>query len=185
MVAEAEENNLGAKVFGERWERWDVCSLCKQQYHGVVACALTWACWKTYLGRPETDQARLLAMTALGNGLSSVEKYEDALSVQEAELSMVRRIGGSALSILDLQTNLADTYRLLGRIEEALLMQRDVYSERVRLHGEEHEKTVIAASNYAGGLVLLQRFEETKSLLRKSCPWRHTFSERVMKPRSG
>ena len=83
---------------------------------------------------------------------------------------MVRRIGGSALSILDLQTNLADTYRLLGRIEEALLMQRDVYSERVRLHGEEHEKTVIAASNYAGGLVLLQRFEETKSLLRKIMP---------------
>jgi hypothetical protein len=129
LLDEAEENNLSDKVLDERWARWYTCSLCKQRYHSVVLCALGWACWKTYLGRPETDQARLLAMTALGNGLSSAEKYEDALSVQEAELSMARRVGGSALSILDLQTNLADTYRLLGRIEEALLMQRDVYSD--------------------------------------------------------
>ena len=49
-------------------------------------------------------------------------------------------------------------------------MERDVYSERVRLHGEEHEKTVIAASNYARGLANLQRFEEAKALLRKTMP---------------
>ena len=36
LVAEAEENNLGAKAFNERWARWDTCRLCEQQYHGVV-----------------------------------------------------------------------------------------------------------------------------------------------------
>ena len=30
--------------------------------------ALSWACWKTYVGRPEGDMARRLAMTLLGNG---------------------------------------------------------------------------------------------------------------------
>ena len=170
LLDEAEENNLSDKVLNERWARWYTCSLCKQRYHSVVLCALGWACWKTYLGRPETDQARLLAMTALGNGLSEADNHEDALTVQEAELATLRRVGASQHNILVIQGNLADTYRLLGRLEKALRMQRDVYSERVRLHGEEHEKTVIAASNYAGGLVLLQRFEETKSLLRKIMP---------------
>ena len=55
LVAEAEENNLGNKAFNERWKRWHTCSLCEQEYHGVVRCALGWACWKTYVGRPETN----------------------------------------------------------------------------------------------------------------------------------
>ena len=32
----------------------DTCSLCEQEYHGDVQCALGWACWKTYVGRSET-----------------------------------------------------------------------------------------------------------------------------------
>ena len=95
LVAEAEENNLGDKALDERLLRWHTCSLCEQEYHGVVRCALGWACWKTYVGRPETDEARRLAMTMLGNGLSDAGHHEDALSVREAELSMKRRLGDS------------------------------------------------------------------------------------------
>ena len=40
LCAEAEENNLGSKVFSERWVRWYACSLCEQDHHGVVRCAL-------------------------------------------------------------------------------------------------------------------------------------------------
>ena len=109
-------------------------------------------------------------MTGLGNGLGLAGHYEDALSVQEAELSLQRRIGASEDDMLILQCNLADTYESFGHLEKALRMERDVYSERVRLHGEEHEKTVIAASNYARGLANLQRFEEAKALLRKTMP---------------
>ena len=65
LVAEAEENNLGDKTWNEKWRRWDECSLCEQDYYGVVRCALGWACWKTYLGRPEADWARRLAMGIL------------------------------------------------------------------------------------------------------------------------
>ena len=46
LWAEAEENNLGAKARNERWNRWYECRLCEQEYHGVVRCALGWACWK-------------------------------------------------------------------------------------------------------------------------------------------
>ena len=56
LMEEVEENNLGYKAFNERWQRWSTCGLCEQQYHGVVMCALGWACWKTYLSRPETAQ---------------------------------------------------------------------------------------------------------------------------------
>ena len=71
LVAEVEENNLSGKVGNERWARWYACSLCEQRYHGVVKCALGWACWKTYLGRPEGNSSRRSAMTQLGNGLAN------------------------------------------------------------------------------------------------------------------
>ena len=40
------------------------------------------------------------AMTQLGNGLADALHHEDALSVQEAELAMLRRLGASEASIL-------------------------------------------------------------------------------------
>jgi len=49
-------------------------------------------------------------------------------------------------------------------------MMRDVYSARVKLDGEEHEKTLRAANNYANSLSILKRFEEAKSLLRRTMP---------------
>jgi len=170
LVAEAVENNLDWKVKNERCHRWNTCSLCEQKYHGVVRCALGWACWKTYVDRPEADPSRCMAMTHLGNGLREVKLYEDALSVQEAELSMLRRTGASECSLLATQSNLAITYEAVGNIEKALSMERDVYSGWLKLYGGEHKITLIAANNYAGSLVHLKRFEEAKSLMRKMMP---------------
>ena len=92
-VRRSRENNLGGKVLDERWHRWHKCSLCEQGHHGVVACALGWACWKMYVGRPERDNPRLGAMSVLGNSLSAAKHREDALSVQKAELSLLQRLG--------------------------------------------------------------------------------------------
>ena len=72
--------------------------------------------------------------------------------------------------MLIVQCNLADTYGSLGRKEEALQMRRDVYSERLKLDGEEHERTMEAAYNYASSLIYNQRFEEAKTVLRKTMP---------------
>ena len=124
----------------------------------------------TYLSRPETDRAQGFAMTKLANGLSSAGQHADALTVQEAELSMRRRIGASEYGILVAQGNLATTYGQLGNLEKSLSIQRDVYSGRLKLQGEEHQETLLAANNLSTSLIGLRRFEETKSLLRKTMP---------------
>ena len=49
-------------------------------------------------------------------------------------------------------------------------MDRDVHSGRLKLNGEEHEKTLLAANNYANSLLVLHRFDEAKALLRKTIP---------------
>ena len=126
--------------------------------------------WKTYLGLPEADRARRLAMGVLGNGLYLAHHHEDALSVKETELSMERRLGVSEDDMLYMQNNLGETYRALGQDQHALRLKQDVYSGRVKLNGEEHEITLVAASNYAVSLRDLRRFEEAKSLLRKTMP---------------
>ena len=170
LMDEAEYNNLGDKAFGSRWARWYTCSLCEQEYHGVVYCALGWACWKTYLGRPETAGVRMSAMRQLGLGLCAAGHYEDALSVNEADLATLRRIGAPEVNILDVQGNLSINYEKLGRLEDALRLKRDVYSGSMKLSGEEDSDTLLAANNYAATLIGLKHFEEAKALLRKTVP---------------
>ena len=66
--------------------------------------------------------------------------------------------------------NLAVTYAMLGRLEQALCVRRDVYSGTLKLHGEEHYDTLREAFNYAASLVLLKRFKEARALMRKTVP---------------
>ena len=100
---------------GPGFVRWILCGVCEQKYHGVVCCALGWACWKTYVGRPETDPARVIAMGMLGTALHYAGRNEDALIIKEAQLSTLRRLGASENNILACQGKLANTYDLLGR----------------------------------------------------------------------
>ena len=68
------------------------------------------------------------------------------------------------------QGNLANTYKALGRLEEAIRMRREVYSGWLKLKGEEDEDTLREANNYADSLVNLERFKQAKTLLRKTMP---------------
>ena len=68
------------------------------------------------------------------------------------------------------QSNLANTYQALRRLEPALRMRRDIYAGNLKFKGEENYNTLQAALNYASTLCELGRFEETKSLLRKIMP---------------
>ena len=167
LLEEAEENNLDIYP---RWARWYTCGLCKQQYHGVAYCALGWACWKTYLGRSEEEWVWSSAMTQLGNGLCDAKHYEDALSVREAELSMLLRLGAPEGDMLVTQDNIATTLCHLGRQDEALCIKRDVYSGRLKLNGEDRRATLIAANNYAATLKSLNHFGEVKTLLGRMVP---------------
>ena len=69
-----------------------------------------------------------------------------------------------------MQGNLALSYLSLRRYEDASRMQRDVYSGRMKLNGEEHFETLLAANNYADSLRHRRHFERAKALLRKTLP---------------
>ena len=90
--------------------------------------------------------------------------------MREAELAMERRLGAPEQNILIVQTNLAITYATLGRQDEALRLRRDVYSGRLKLHGDQHFDTLREANNYAGSLVDLERYQEAKTLLLRTLP---------------
>ena len=49
-------------------------------------------------------------------------------------------------------------------------MEQEVYSGRLKLDGEEHDSTLRAANNYTATLVGLERFDEVKTLMRKTIP---------------
>ena len=119
-----------------------------------------------------------MAMNLLGNGLSAAGRHEDALSVREAELATLRRLGASEDRILGAQGNIATTYEKVGRLDEALPLRQEVYSGHLKLHGEEDGETLLSANNYAVSLIGLQRFKEAKSLFRKTMPVaRHSLGE--------
>ena len=68
------------------------------------------------------------------------------------------------------QGNIAVTYSALGRHEEAMCVRKDVYSGHLKLNGEEHGMTLLTANNYALSLIHLQRYQESKCLLRRKLP---------------
>ena len=73
-------------------------------------------------------------------------------------------------TILVTQSNLASTYASIGKVEQALEMDRVIYCGRVKLDGKESKSTLLAALNYASSLYDLQRFKEARSLMRKIIP---------------
>ena len=107
-------------------------------------------------------------MTELGNGLDAANHYEDALSVMQAEMSMLRRVGASEYDMLVVQNNLGCTYQRLGRLEEALQMKRDVYSghSRHRNLGPLHQNTLKAALNLSTALVNAGNYAEARAFTR-------------------
>ena len=82
----------------------------------------------------------------------------------------MRRNGAPAKHMLTVQANIVNTLEEVGRAEEAMLMRDDVYSGTLKLYGEEHRETLVEADNYAVALSDLGRFEEAKSLIRKTMP---------------
>jgi hypothetical protein len=173
LVAEAEENNLEERI-RSGWERWYECSICEQRYHGAVCCALGWGCWKTYVGRPEADSFRNMALNVLGTGFNSANHHEDALSVYEAQLMIERRhFGARHESILTVQSNIATTLCNTGRKEQALRMRRDVYFGYLKVYGEGSTPSFIGALNYGESLTSnldLNCLKEAKVLMSKTVP---------------
>ena len=156
LIEEVEENNLAHKVMNERWQRWSSCSLCKQQYHGVVMGALGWACWKTYVGRSETDNSRLGSMKFLGRSFRDSGRAEDELAVHQATLDTFKRYwqgNDEDQNALDVMSNMAGCYSRLGQHDKCVTMRREIYARRVATLGFSHEESLNEAHCIALTLV--------------------------------
>ena len=80
---------------------------------------------------------------------------------------MERQLGAPEVFMLYVQGNMACTYAVLGRHEEALSQRRHVYSRHLKLKGKENIDTLREADNYALSLIDLERFEEARLLSRR------------------
>jgi len=167
-VKEEEELNTGEGI-----RKWDTCFDCGQSFHGAVKLTLGWACWKTYLGRPETDKYRFAALGTLGNALRfGAGRSEEALPVLEATLALSRRGYWSHKEqrILIVQGNIASTLFDLGRYEEALVLKREIYSRLVATLGVSHQRTLLNGNNLANSLLSLELWVDGIALLRDLLP---------------
>ena len=109
-------------------------------------------------------------MNQLGDALYDAGHDEDSLTVREAQLSMMQRLGAPGDQVLVAQGNLAQCYSRLGRKEEALPMFEAIYSGHLELFGNEEKNTITSAMNYAISLFGLRHFDEAKSVLREMLP---------------
>ena len=92
-----------------------------------------WACWKTYLGRPEACGFRTSAMTVLGNGVGEIGQHLERLGILEARLSSQLRLRAPVRDVLMTRSNIAGCYDMLGRKEDALVLVREIYAHSVAL----------------------------------------------------
>ena len=170
LLAEVEENNLGLEKMKAAIMRWETCSLCKQDHRGVVKCALGWAIWKTYLGRPETDPARRVAMHQLAMGLDEANKTNEGLEILRAEVAMIERVcPNNTDALLTCKGNIAFCCARLGQKEEALALRREIYATTKATIGPQDPRTIRIALNLACSLREVN-LAECMSLVRETMP---------------
>ena len=176
LVTEGEENNLSLT---ERWARWSSCGLCKQEYHGGVACALGWACWKTYVGRPEGDVIRGYAMGQLANGLGSAQRHVERLEVYKAHVEMHQRFApDDTIGLIGIKSYLAGALDCLKRFDDALILYRELMDHADKHMKPESDYSLRMATNFGRALMRCAAtqpgkkhlFSEARSLLRDRMP---------------
>ena len=178
LWAEAEENHVDGDALQARWNRWHVCSLCEQEYHGVVMSALGWACWKTYVARPEADMSRINAMTTLANGLRSAKQHRERLGLLESQLALMQRNRVHPQNFLGTQGSIASCLETLGRTEESQKLSVQILSSMKAVQGNRHRHTIIMGGNLATSLQDSKRHAEALSLAAEYLP----ISESVLGP---
>jgi len=161
MITDAEDNNLNLDV---NWVRWLTCSLCEQDYHGAVQCALGWACWKTHLGRPEANGLQMSAMAFLANGLYSSNMLEESLAIYAACHAMTLRYGFAEDSpeCISIRANMANCHADMGNQLESLDIFRKLH--KLKLRTNEEELCLSSALSLSISLVENTHYAEAKEL---------------------
>ena len=170
MVAEALENNLEGESFMKRWGLWHTCRLCEQPFYGLVKQAMGWGCYKTYAGRPALVKQHLMSMSVLGNHLPPSNA---SLMILEALLDGQKRyaiqVGGQPAerNIVITKNTISACYEALGRYDDALRLDREVYASAVRLFGPTSPQTLGLALGLVQSLIKTENYAEARTFIRE------------------
>ena len=107
-------------------------------------------------------------MNMLGNGLHAAKQHEDALSVREVELSMRRRVGIIATQHCVSLGNLASSYQMASRLEDAFGCGSILWS--LETQRSKNRETLREANNYASTLVNSNRLKRSQVSVAESIP---------------
>lgn len=129
------------------------------------------ACWKTYASWEDSRFAfQRMSIEQLANGMQEdvVSRLEEALALYEVYLDVSQRSlrAGAEVStenLLAAKSNIAGTYSRLGRVEEAVNMEREIYDDSKALLGPLDLQTLSVAANLMHTMSMLHRFDEVKA----------------------
>ncbi len=194
LMDEGEENKLDWKAQNERWNRWHTCNLCEREYHGVVRCALGWGCWKTYVGRPDTEEVRRTAdgamrgdplkrqaMGLLGNALGNAGRYEEAISVLEKKLATDQRLGADPRRNLVTKQSIA-CWHQSNEADAELMVEvfRELHHDTVALVGPTHSMSFEAASKLTGAMLISSKHHDELRLFSRE---QNRFARKALGPK--
>ena len=114
---ENEENNLVPRL---KW--WWICRLCEQAHHGAVLRALGWACWKTYVGRPEGDHLRNIALQTLADSMH--DDPTGRLAILESILDRLKTENERPMGLIYVRSQIGKCLARLERNDECLALRR-------------------------------------------------------------
>ena len=151
LVKNAEER--GEYDDAEFVKALNMCSQCRQQFHGPVNVALKRAAWLHFAGRGETDRARQLAICNLGAALFNMDRLDDALVVFKKIFATRRRLyGPDDFRTIDVEESLAETLCKIGgeeNLRRGLETLTRTYEWKCQRYGRDHKLTLASAIHLA------------------------------------
>lgn len=119
-------------------------------------------------GRLESDVTQELGLSALSNGLHSVNAFKEALVVDQIRLDAHIRSNRSHAGRIRLMGALASTHATLGALDDALVIHRQVHEWTVSKNGEKHKDSIFSGLNVVATLLNSKRYKEVQNF---AFPW--------------
>ena len=99
-----------------------------------------------------------------------VDRHDDRLAIVEGQLATQRRLGSAEEQMLVTRSNLAICFKDLGRLDEALAIEREVYAREKVLLGPSDDVTLTNGLNLTLSLNQVKQYVESKALARELIP---------------
>jgi tetratricopeptide (TPR) repeat protein len=107
------------------------------------------------------DKRTLNAMEGLGVTYGDLQKYEDALRIQDEMLERERRrVPRDERRIVACSHRIASTYSKMGRDEDAARLEEDLLPRSRKVLGEDHRLTVSGTNTLCRAYYHLEKFED-------------------------